>query len=76
MTSAWVNAGVSLVVAFVTALVTLVSGLLIILVAPILAVTGATLVSRSGRTRWIGVGMIAGVVVVVAGVIINRLAGE
>ena len=76
MTSAWVNAGVSLAAAFVAAFVTLVSGLLVILVAPILTFTGALLVSRSGETRWIGGGVIAGVVVVVAGFITNRLAAE
>jgi dipeptide/tripeptide permease len=50
--------------------------LLVILVAPILAVTGATLMSRGGKTRSIGIGMIAGVVVVLAGFIINRLAAQ
>ena len=67
---------VHLVAALVSALVALMSGLLIFFVAPMLVGTGVVLVVWPGPRRWVGVGMIAGVVVTAAGLVISGLAAR
>lgn len=56
--------------------VTLVSGLLAVVVAALLAVVGGFLATRRGRSRPIGVGLVFGALLTLAVLTLVRIAGD